>query len=175
MSTLEARIAEVIAGHQLVGISLHEDAHCAGSGCGWTPTSSFLFPTADHRAHVAQMLAPAIREAQADLVDVLADLIDDTQNGHDIAECAAYTPGETGRQNVIDAWEELIEEPADWLRKKAAEHRGHERDHVQELLFDAWQSGCEEAMDAAGYAPGPRNAMYDRNPYRPEVPHASNP
>lgn len=75
MSTLEARIAEVLAGHQLVGISLHEDAHCTGSGCGWTPTSSFLFPTADHRAHVAQMLAPAIREAQAEALREAADLL----------------------------------------------------------------------------------------------------
>lgn len=73
MSTLEARIAEVIAGHQLVGISLHEDAHCTGSGCGWAPTSSFLFPTAGHRAHVARMLAPLIREAQAEAWDVAAN------------------------------------------------------------------------------------------------------
>lgn len=65
MSTLEARIAEVLAGHQLVGISLHKDAHCTGSGCGWTPTSSFLFPAADHRTHVAAMLAPVIREREA--------------------------------------------------------------------------------------------------------------
>lgn len=76
MTTLEARIAEVIAGHQLVGISLHEDAHCTGSGCGWTPTSSFLFPTADHRAHVAQMLAPVIREAQAEAWDECVHVYD---------------------------------------------------------------------------------------------------
>lgn len=166
MSDLEARIAEVLEEHDfdpsrlvssIVACSCDQWAEDLPQGRG---------RYAAHRQHVTEMVAKVVREAQADLVDVLADLIDDTQNGHDIAECAAYTPGETGRQACIDAWEELIEEPAEWLRKKATEHRGHERDHVQELLFDAWQSGCEEAMDAAGYAPGPRNAMYDRNPYK---------
>lgn len=95
---------------------------------------------------IAAALAPVIREAQADLVDALADELGSIQHGAEIAEVAAHVPGEVGRQACIDAWESILDEPDEWLREKAREHLGNERDHLQELLAGAWLDGTEAAF-----------------------------
>lgn len=167
MSTLETRIAEVLAAHRY-------DPEGSVCTCSNEVQVGLRCDSQTHAQHVAAVLAPVIREAQADLVDALADELGSIQHGAEIAEVAAHVPGEVGRQACIDAWESILEEPDEWLREKARQHRGNERDHLQELLFDAWQAGHEDAQQdmkrPANVQAGHLIAMTS-NPYRSNDDH----
>lgn len=76
VSDLEARIAEVVAGHVLVSFDPeYFDAHC---GCGLVIEAIHPLNAANesrpHSAHLAAMLAPVIREREAEAWDKGADL-----------------------------------------------------------------------------------------------------
>jgi hypothetical protein len=48
-----------------------------------------------------------------------ADEIDGVISVGDVAECAAYVPGERGRMEAIEARDSAQEDPAAWLRARA--------------------------------------------------------
>lgn len=62
-------------------------------------------------AHDRAVEAEALREA--------AEVAEDVINSGDIAECAAYVPGETGRNEAVSGRDSLYEEPVEWLRARA--------------------------------------------------------
>lgn len=64
-------------------------------------------------------------EALREVVDELAE----RQRCYDIAESAAFVPGETGRQDVLDSFEAILEDPESWLRARAEriENEGNEQ------------------------------------------------
>jgi hypothetical protein len=55
----------------------------------------------------------------AGLLDA-ADEASATITAGDIAECAAHAPGESGRAGAVSARDSLYEDPAEWLRARAA-------------------------------------------------------
>jgi hypothetical protein len=63
-------------------------------------------------AQLATAKADALREAADDMESIIAS--------GDIAEVAAYVDGETGRQEAISARDSLYEEPAEFIRARAA-------------------------------------------------------
>lgn len=85
-------------------------------------------------------------EREAAVITALAEKLDEIKHGHDIAECAAYVEGETGRQACIDKWEAITEEPAEWLRKKAAEHSTQGFEYLRYIAYEAWYAGKESAF-----------------------------
>lgn len=121
-----------------------------------------------HRAHVAEVLDKHMQEREAAVIAGLAELLDEYRSNHDIAECAAPVEGETGRQAVIDNWESIIEEPAEWLREKSKEHHENGFEYLLYVAYEAWQAGFEagwaEAKDPGEFV----NDVWDAktpNPY----------
>lgn len=94
-----------------------------------------------HRAHLSEVLDKHMQEREAAVIAGLAELLDEYRSNHDIAECAAPVEGETGRQAVIDNWESIIEEPAEWLREKSKEHHENGFEHLRYVAYEAWQAG----------------------------------
>lgn len=74
-----------------------------------------------------------------------------TQSGHDVAECAAPVPGEVGRQDAIDEWISICEEPVEWMRKFAQRY-------ALEAPSDAYIREVEEEARAEGAAQALREA-----------------
>ncbi|MFC9934600.1 hypothetical protein [Glutamicibacter sp. NPDC127525] len=144
--------------------------------CGWHTVALGKRSEDLHRAHVAEVLDKHMQEREAAVIAGLAELLDEYQNSHDVAECAAHVEGETGRQAVIDNWESIIEEPAEWLRQKSKEHHENGFEHLRYVAYEAWQAG-----EDAGWENG-RNS-YEKeqgfiedfdlieNPYADEDPH----
>lgn len=60
---------------------------------------------------VAKIKADSLREAAAEL--------EDREHCYNDALSAAFVPGETGRGNVIQSYEAILEEPYGWLRERA--------------------------------------------------------
>lgn len=60
---------------------------------------------------LAHVKAETLREAAEDMAAVI-------HNG-DVAECAAFVPGESGRSAAVEARDSIYEEPAEWLAKYA--------------------------------------------------------
>ena len=108
------------------------------------------------------------RAREAAVIAALADLLDEHQAAHDVAECAAPAPGETGRQACIDNWTEITEEPAEWLRKQAAQHNVRGFEYLRQIAYEAWyagyESGCED-MENGGHS--------TTNPYAEELTEGS--
>ena len=65
--------------------------------------------------------APIIR---ADVAEEWAGDMEGVIACGDVAEVAAFCPGETGRSEAVAARDSLYEEPADWLRVRAVAERG---------------------------------------------------
>ena len=122
-----------------------------------------------HRAHLAEVLEAHVQEKEAAVIASLADQLDEYQAAHDVAECAAPVEGETGRQACIDNWVEIIEEPAEWLRKKAGEHTEKGFEYLRYIAFEAWQAGEE-----AGWENG-RNSYLKENGYIEDLDPIENP
>lgn len=104
-------------------------------------------------------LAETIQQAQAEGARIererIATLAEGIHQAHDIAECAGYVEGETGRQECIDQWIALCEEPDAWLRELA-----DDPDWLYAQLFNAWENGAFDAAISLGH--GGHNAT---NPY----------
>lgn len=66
---------------------------------------------ADAERGIAKIKADALREAAAEL--------EDREHCYNDAMSAAFVPGETGRGNVIQSYEAILEEPYGWLRERA--------------------------------------------------------
>ena len=82
-----------------------------------------------------RFLARVRRDAKAEALRSAAEMIEDMRNGAEIAEVAAYVPGEVGRQNVIDSFEAVMDEPGDWLRSLADAEGAdiyHDTEHPEE-------------------------------------------
>lgn len=65
----------------------------------------------DARRGIAKIKADALREAATEL--------EDREHCYNDALSAAFVPGETGRGNVIQSYEAILEEPYEWLRERA--------------------------------------------------------
>lgn len=113
-----------------------------------------------HRAHVAEVLDKHMQEREAAVIAGLAELLDEYRNSHEVAECAAPVEGETGRQGVIERWESIIEEPAEWLRKKSKEHHENGFEHLRYVAYEAWYAGKDSDPD-------------EENPYADNTPEES--
>lgn len=53
------------------------------------------------------------------IAEHLAHEMECTISAGDVAESAAYVPGETGRASAVDARDSLYEEPHEWVRSYA--------------------------------------------------------
>ena len=132
-------------------------------------------PDAEYRVHLAEVLEKHMQEREAAVIAGLAELLDEYRSNHDIAECAAPVEGETGRQAVIEKWESIIEEPAEWLRQKSKEHHENGFEHLRYVAYEAWQAG-----EDAGSENGRNSLMMENswiesfdlieNPYTDEEP-----
>jgi len=125
-----------------------------------------------HCVHVAEVLDKHMKEREAAVIAGLAELLDEYQNSHDVAECAAPVEGETGRQAVIEKWESIIEEPAEWLRHKSKEHHENGFEHLRYVAYEAWQAGFESGWDEAKDPGAFVNDVWDAktpNPYADEA------
>lgn len=73
-----------------------------------------------------------------------------TQSNHDVAECAAPVPGEVGRQDAIDEWISICEEPVEWMRKFAQRyaHEAPSDAYIREVEEEARAEGRREVFDA---------------------------
>lgn len=164
-------ILEILEAHQLN--SRHLLCACGDDvspvdGADWLMDEVYSL----HRAHVAQVLEQHEREREAAVIAGLAELLDEYQSNHDVAECAAPVEGETGRQAVIEKWESIIEEPAEWLREQSKLHHERGFEHLRYVAFEAWQAGFEsgwaEAKDPGAFV----NDVWDAktpNPYADEA------
>lgn len=94
-----------------------------------------------YTAHQSEMIEQHLQVREAAVIAGLADLLDEYESNYTIAECAALVEGEQGRQAVIDNWIGITEEPAAWLRKKAAEHHEKGFEHLRQVAYDAWNAG----------------------------------
>lgn len=110
------------------------------------------------RHHLAQIISKAKAEGARTERERIATLAESSRQAHDIAECAAYVEGETGRQEAIDYWNTICEEPDVWLRGLAADP-----EWLNSCLFDAWEEGAFDATISLGH--GGHNAS---NPYTEE-------
>lgn len=85
----------------------------------------------------------------------IAHLAESIRSAHDIAECAAPVEGETGRQECIDQWISICEEPDTWLRDLA-----DDPEWLEAEFFEVWE---------IGYADGNgdnKAGTFTPNPYR---------
>ena len=73
-----------------------------------------------------------------------------TQSSHDEAECAAPVPGEVGRQDAIDEWISICEEPVEWMRKFAQRyaHEAPSDAYIREVEEEARAEGRRQVLDA---------------------------
>lgn len=125
-----------------------------------------------HRAHVAEVLNKHMQEREAAVIAGLAELLDEYRSSRDIAECAAPVEGETGRQAVIDNWEMICEEPAEWLREQSNLHHENGFEHLRYVAYEAWQAGFEAGWDEAKDPDAFVNDVWDAktpNPYRKDT------
>lgn len=141
------------------------------------PAAVFLDTVYEYRdlaAAVLPIVAEEVRKAKAEALRSAAEMIEDMRNGAEAAEVVAYVPGEVGRQNVIDSFEAVMEEPGDWLRSLAdsGEADTYREDRVNAWLAEAWDEGLE-----AGHRNAEAKRPYDEmwtdeeptlidNPYR---------
>ena len=109
---MSAELERVLRAHIRLGYN-----ECSAGDLVDDGLSSF---SAQHRAHLAAVLAPlveaekaaALREAADEMTRVIAD--------GDVAEVAGYVPGEVGRASAVQGRDSLYEEPDQWLRDCAA-------------------------------------------------------
>lgn len=85
----------------------------------------------------------------------IAHLAESIRSAHDIAECAAPVEGETGRQECIDQWISICEEPDTWLRELA-----DDPEWLEANFFEVWEEGYEE-----GHGDN-KTGTFTPNPYR---------
>ena len=111
-----------------------------------------------HRAHVAEVLEAHMQEREAAVIAGLAELMDECETAHNIAESAGYVDGETGRETVIENWERVTDEPAEWLREQSMLHHERGFDYLQQVAYRSWYEGKESAPD-------------EENPYADEEPN----
>lgn len=126
-----------------------------------------------HRAHVAQVVEQHEREREAAVIESLADELAEYRNSHDVAECAAPVEGETGRQDCIDRWLEITEDPEVWLREKSLAHHQNGFEYIRGIACEAWQAGFESGWDEAKDPGAFVNDVWDAktpNPYADEEP-----
>lgn len=149
-----------ILGRHIADVCNHGDIECrCGEQCD-TPEA--------HRAHLAEVLNKHMQEREAAVIAGLAELLDEYRSSHDIAECAAPVEGETGRQAVIDNWENITEEPAEWLREQSKLHHERGFEHMRYVAYEAWQEGFEAGWDEAKDPGAFVNDLWDAktpNPY----------
>ncbi|MGO4298272.1 hypothetical protein [Glutamicibacter sp. MCAF14] len=112
----------------------------------------------EFNAHVAEVLDKHMQEREAAVIAGLAELLDEYRSNHDIAECAAPVEGEAGRQSVIDKWETICEEPAEWLREQSKLHHENGFEYLRYVAYEAWYAGKESDSD-------------EENPYADEELH----
>lgn len=84
----------------------------------WIPQCCLCgaFDDADLSRQIAKIKADALREA--------ANELEDREHCYNDAMSAAFVSGETGRGNVIHAYEAILEDPYGWLRDRAKEIEG---------------------------------------------------
>ena len=111
-----------------------------------------------HQRHVAEVIEAHMQEREAAVIVGLAELMEECETAHNIAECAAYTEGEVGRQTVIENWERITDEPAEWLREQAKLHNERGFDYLQQVAYRSWYEGKESDPD-------------EENPYADEEPN----
>lgn len=170
MTILEILEAHDDYGFDPVGDSMRQVCMC-GTDCGQATRN----PDGVHRAHVAEVLDKHMQEREAAVIAGLAELLDEYRSNHDVAECAAPVEGETGRQAVIEKWESIIEEPAEWLREQSKLHHERGFEHLRYVAYEAWQAG-----EDAGWENGRNSYMKEQgfiedidpieNPYADEEP-----
>lgn len=82
-------------------------------------------------------------------------ILEQMHDYRDIAETAAPTPGETGRQKVIDEWEELLDDPATYISEKIApiiightykEVMSQSADYIERQRAEAWKDGYADCL-----------------------------
>lgn len=107
---------------------------------------------------------------RASALRIVADILDDRQNAALVAEIAAPVPGETGRGDVIASWESFLDEPAEFLRKLAAQEdaeRSSSGGADQIDLVDHLAQKLHEVDPIDGHASAWRKlSVMDRNWYR---------
>lgn len=131
-------IQEILVAHRALA-NAPDDTVCACDRTWRTNTA--------YRAHLAEVLDKHMQEREAAVIAGLAELLDEYRGNHDVAECAAYVEGETGRQAVIDNWESIIEEPAEWLREQSKLHHENGFEHLRYVAYEAWYAGKESDPD----------------------------
>ncbi|MGP9782572.1 hypothetical protein ACT3UQ_08940 [Glutamicibacter sp. AOP12-B1-11] len=136
--------------------------------CGWA-TNDMPDAYLKHYAHVAEVLEKRMQEREAAVIVGLAELMEECETAHGIAECAAHVEGESGRQAVIDNWESIIEEPAEWLREQANLHHERGFDYLRYVAYEAWQAGYDAGEICASGALD-KDHECETNPYADEEP-----
>ena len=166
-------IQEILEAHEIVWQSCGDYGETAWVECECSTNNGDDAWTGDgesaHRAHVAEVLDQHMREREAAVIAGLAELLDEYRRNHDVAECAGYVEGEVGRQAVIDNWEAITEEPAEWLREQSKLHHERGFDYLQQARYEAWQAG-----EDAGRENG-RNGYMMENGYIEDVDPIENP
>ncbi|MFW0120306.1 hypothetical protein ACN08Y_10370 [Rothia sp. P5764] len=98
------------------------------------------------KAAKAESFETGKKEAVTSIIYILEEM----QDSREIAETAATVPGETGRQKVIDAWEELLDDPATYISEKIAptlightyeEVMAESATYIKKKKSKAWQEG----------------------------------
>ena len=125
----------------------------------YTPTTAAVrgqYELAGNPEAFDRWLAEQLRKAARIERERIAHLAESIRSAHDIAECAAPVEGETGRQECIDQWISICEEPDAWLRDLA-----DDPEWLEAEFFEVWEIGAMDAARSLGY--GGHNAA---NPYR---------
>lgn len=126
-------------------------------------------------AAVLPIVAEEVRKAKAESLRGAAEMIEDMRNSAQVAEVAAYVPGEVGRQNVIDSFDAAMEEPGDWLRSLAdsGEADTYREDRVDAWLAEVWDeaheigwNNADEYWRTTGLIPSYSKADTYPNPHR---------
>lgn len=114
----------------------------------WAGTSDM------ERRHVAAALNAVADDLRAEgAAEALHAAIYDleiTKSNHDVAEYAAPVPGEVGRQDAIDEWISICEEPVEWMWKFAQRyvHEAPSGAYIREVEEEARAEGAAEVFNA---------------------------
>lgn len=137
-------IQEILEAHY-VSLTIESRLWCRT--CGLITEERHFSATKNHElklAHVAEVLDKHMQEREAAVIAGLAELLYEYQNSHDVAECAAHVEGEVGRQEAMENWERVTDEPAEWLREQSMLHHERGFDYLQQARYEAWYEGWAE-------------------------------
>lgn len=131
MSTLEARIAEVLADH-IERKTL--DDYCEGCSCGWNAGLADA-----HEEHVAAMLAPIIREAQAEASAQAFQAVRDNAEFETEERDGAYVLSPATLYITVDKLNglETSHDGVDWVRYTATDFCNE----IDKAKAEAWDAG----------------------------------